>query len=153
MDQETTDLITGVHSIKEALLNEDRKNRTLYLTNEAYSKLRPMFDSSAKLESFATIEKMNPGDLQSKAQQLHKELGYNYNRVSGGLFLVTDALIYKSNAFLYDLIEQGVKKLLVLDPENWPQHSNFQVHYLIQLHSIYRRQSSFDLVVFYRYHQ
>ena len=53
--------------------------------------------------------------MQSKAQQLHKELGYNYNRVSGGLFLVADALTYKSNAFLYDLIEKGVQKLLVLD--------------------------------------
>jgi 23S rRNA (guanosine2251-2'-O)-methyltransferase len=115
MNQETTDLIVGIHSIKEALLNSDRKSKNLYITKEGLSKLRSYLGNKNKIEDLASVKMLSPGELQSKAQQVHKTLDYNYARVSGGMFLLADALIYKSSAFLYDLIDGGAKKFLVLD--------------------------------------
>jgi len=112
VDDTSKDIITGIHSITEALKNEKRKNRVLFCTKDALTKLKPKV---GRTEDYAKIEILNTGELQTRAQQIFKEHQFHYSRISSGMFLVTDPLMYKSSAFLYDLIEQGAKKFLVLD--------------------------------------
>lgn len=104
------ELIVGVHSIKAALQNPNRNNLKVYLTDESSK------DFKLELKSFeGELIYCSTHKLQEKAKEYYSLLGFEYQRVPSGAFLISSPLVENDINDLYELAAQRGKKILCLD--------------------------------------
>ena len=110
------DIIVGIHSIGEALLNSSRIHDTLYLTDESKKEL---FQKTSVKPS--DLEKMNvqmlsKHQIQEEGKLYYKQKNVEFTRIPGQMFLVTSELETKEVNWLYDLVDSHSSlKILALD--------------------------------------
>jgi 23S rRNA (guanosine2251-2'-O)-methyltransferase len=110
------DLIVGIHSILHAIKNPLRQNKCLYISPSA----QPEFDRQKQLLGIDTREvkiiKESEDKIQAYAAVEYKKMGFEYKRVPGNLYLLTDALPELSwNQFVDKVTVGEFKKILCLD--------------------------------------
>lgn len=107
-------LITGSHSIAEALKNPLRYDKEIWATQEGLKEFKKKYRFDEKVDFAVKI--VNPHDLQSQAESYFKQHQLNFNRVSSGLFLKCTSLKTYDINWLKERISEGkLKKILVLD--------------------------------------
>lgn len=109
---EDLDLIIGLHSIVEALLNPARMHRRLIATDEGMKELQKRNVDLSGLE----VQIHSPHQFQETAKQLFLDFDYTYRRIPSGLLLVTSSVELYDIAWLYAKLEKGEKlKIFCLD--------------------------------------
>ncbi|MAW07908.1 MAG: hypothetical protein CME61_06465 [Halobacteriovoraceae bacterium] len=111
------DLVIGTHSIAEVIKNNNRKNVVVYCTKEAladFKKIhRDAFDCGRKFE---VSEFKTSHNLQSEAKKIFTEMGFNYKRVPGNIFCLTDKAEFQQIGTLFDKMkDRNDLKILCLD--------------------------------------
>lgn len=111
------DLVIGSHSIAEVIKNSNRKNVIIYCTKDALSDFRKIHrdafdcDIAFKVSEFETTH-----NLQSEAKRVFTEMGFNYKRVPGNIFCLTDKTEFQQIGSLFDNMKDcNDLKILCLD--------------------------------------
>lgn len=106
------DLVIGVHSVIEALKNNERSHERLVATEDGLHNLKKMYGK--KIE--CRIELVSTHKLQEEGKRYFKELDLDYQRIPSGVFLVSSRLGIKDLTYLYDLMaSKNGLKLICLD--------------------------------------
>jgi 23S rRNA (guanosine2251-2'-O)-methyltransferase len=106
---EDIDFIIGIHSIRAALKNPKRVDLSLYLTEEARQELKN------EIKPTLDLKLVSGHKLQEEAKMYLKKLGFDYQRVPGGAFLISETLPEVDMNDFYELVAEGNKKILCLD--------------------------------------
>ncbi|MDD0854843.1 RNA methyltransferase [Halobacteriovorax sp. GB3] len=85
-------IIVGIHSIAEALRNNDRIVRRLYATEEGLSELRKKGELKKEFLDRVQVKLFSPHKLQEEAKSEYKRLDFHYTRVPSGVFLLAEDL-------------------------------------------------------------
>jgi 23S rRNA (guanosine2251-2'-O)-methyltransferase len=105
------DIIIGVHSINEALLNAKRTFKKIYATEESWKD----FSKNKKLPKLE-VEFYGSHELQQKAESFFKQKGHVFSRVPSNIFLITNELETFEANWLYDGMVAGeLMKVFCLD--------------------------------------
>lgn len=122
MSQESFDIVVGVHSIAEALKNQERVHTTLYCTEEGLQELISKTGVEKKLIPMDKLKKLAPHDLQETAKKYFMQLEMEFHRVPSGVFLITTPVECFDLSWVYTQLEKYKKipqkkilKLLALD--------------------------------------
>ena len=84
------EIILGIHSIIEAIKNNQRESHRLFATPEGLKKLRSEFNDLGKFineNKFQVIN--NKHEFQKVAAKNFEELGFKASRVMNGVFLLS----------------------------------------------------------------
>lgn len=107
--QQSFDLIIGIHSIVEALKNRERKNHFLIATEKGLSLLkekeRLSIKNSRGTDSWSkdiSIKIVSNEAFNELSQKSFKELGYTYSKISSQLLLKTSPLNINGVSWLLD---------------------------------------------------
>ena len=84
----SSDLIVGSHSIVEALLNENRAEKTLVGVESSVKEFKKAIQNSKILNSITVELIKNNHVFQQEAEKLFKEFGFKFSRVPGNILLV-----------------------------------------------------------------
>lgn len=109
------EIIFGIHSIRAALENPSRMHRRLIGSVDG---MKELFrgDYSRLRNKIAEIETCSAHKVQEYAKKYCQELEFHYSRVPSQVFLISDTLEHKDQAWLYDKVkEQGSIRILALD--------------------------------------
>lgn len=108
-------VIYGVHSIREALANPERRHRKLVGSHEGINEIFKGPYGKLK-KSHLEIKSCSPHIVQEEAKKLCSDLGFFYSRTPSQVFLVSDSLEVKEAHWLYEFIKTKDKiKILALD--------------------------------------
>lgn len=112
---QSTQIIIGTHSIRAALENPKRKCLEVYATDDAFKsflKQNKMSrqDVSNKVEK---IHLVDPHQFQQHAIKYYRDLGFEYQKLTSGIFLLVKKLPEVSWAELTKILK--TKKVVALD--------------------------------------
>jgi 23S rRNA (guanosine2251-2'-O)-methyltransferase len=110
------DLIVGIHSIAEALDNNERTNVKIYFTDDGKSDfLKKTKISKSKFEEF-NYEHVSSHKLQELAKSLYKDLDVEFQRVPSQIFITCSEIETYDNNWLYEQVRgRNDLKILCLD--------------------------------------
>lgn len=109
------DIIFGIHSIKEALENPGRRLYGVFATLDGLKEFSKKTGLN-KIEEMCEVQILDNHKLQDRAKAFCDDLGFNYQRVPSGIFLVAGSLEEKDLSYLFSEIESGkAKKIICLD--------------------------------------
>ncbi|MBT3584131.1 MAG: RNA methyltransferase [Halobacteriovoraceae bacterium] len=104
-----SEIIIGIHSIREALKNPRRSESKFFGTSDAYNEMKknlPAFEHDL----------FKQGDLQNLAKKEVEKRGFQFSRIPSNCFLTTKPLEDLDVSWVFRKIEKGeVLKLLCLD--------------------------------------
>lgn len=122
MSTNNFDIITGIHSVACALQNSERKNKTLYVTDESLKALEKELNtriqnlSGDSPEDEIEVQVLSTHSLQDRAKNICQSEGFQYSRFPSNLFLVTTKMEAKDLNWLYDkIVSNEVTKIIALD--------------------------------------
>ena len=118
MNVDKNDIIIGIHSIAEAILNPKRKLIKLITIEEAYQALLLYHpDIKKRLQELTgKIEKVDSNRFAQLSERIYKASNFKYNRIPSGALLETQSLEIFEVDQLYDFCKSNQKlKLLALD--------------------------------------
>ena len=106
------ELVVGLHSIMEALRNEERTGKKLYATKEAWNKIKNSFrEHNFEIEVFENLDIFN-----RETNKILKKHEAKQTRVANGLLLETSFRRVERNDELFQKIKDGEKlKIICLD--------------------------------------
>lgn len=111
----TLQLIIGTHSIKAALLNSNRKCLEVYATEDGlktflkYNKMSRQ-DVSNKVNKIHVVD---PHQFQQTAVKYYRDLGFEYQKITSGIFLLAKPLQEVTWTDLTKIVK--VKNIVALD--------------------------------------
>jgi 23S rRNA (guanosine2251-2'-O)-methyltransferase len=109
------DLIIGVHSITAALRNKNRQHIELVATDEGLSDFLKK-SKLTKKELTTNLRLMSPHSLQEEARAIYREKNLDFQRVPGGIFLLSHQLETFDPGWLKEKIHRSEKmRILALD--------------------------------------
>lgn len=110
------DIIVGIHSIGEALLNKNRVHDTLFLTDESKNELIKLTAvTNSDLENI-NIEMVSPHRIQEEGKKFYRQKEFDFHRIPSQMFLLTSDIETKDQAWLYQEVENHEDiKILALD--------------------------------------
>jgi 23S rRNA (guanosine2251-2'-O)-methyltransferase len=117
-DLPTQELIIGLHSVAQALLNDRRAHRELVVTNESLATLKKMMGSLGAKMPDIPVKIASAHNLQNIARELMVEGGHNFKRVPSNILLVTSPTPISDPSELFASLESGGEraiKIVVLD--------------------------------------
>jgi 23S rRNA (guanosine2251-2'-O)-methyltransferase len=110
------DIIIGIHSIVHAVRNPKRNIIELVATEEGVDNLVKMGGMSREEVAKLAIKLVSPHKLQEDAKALYSLLGYQFNRVPSGAYMVTNPVEVESPTWIFDQLESGRHlKIVCLD--------------------------------------
>ena len=105
-------LIIGVHAIRAAVANPERRDFELIMTEEGRKELGATLSNRDEIQ----YSVLNRHHFQEKVKQIYRELGLEYHRVTGGAALLCSAIRIKTPDNLYQLCKSREKlKIVILD--------------------------------------
>tara|TARA_B100000927_G_C16407665_1_gene446001 strand:- start:346 stop:1119 length:774 start_codon:yes stop_codon:yes gene_type:complete len=119
------DLIIGVHSIAEALMNPKRHEKKIYGTEDSVKDLKKSykhlldFGGSVKIELFTNNHK-----FQQHSERIYAEYGHKFQRIPGNILLEASHVPFVQIGSLFDrLKDSSGMRLLCLDQVTDPQNA------------------------------
>ncbi len=113
---ETKDIVVGVHSIVHAVRNTERPVYEVVATDEGIDNLTKMGGLSREEIAKLPIKMVSSHLLQELAKEHYEDLGFTYNRVPSGVFLVTSPVeVYDPNWIFEQLSSGRHLKIVCLD--------------------------------------
>jgi 23S rRNA (guanosine2251-2'-O)-methyltransferase len=99
---EDIDLIIGLHSIAEALKNPVRNCQEVLGTAEGLKELKKKLGGNIP----CSFEQLNSHQLQERAKTVYADLGFSFQRIPSGVFLLAGSLPHNDVTFIYDEMAQ-----------------------------------------------
>ncbi len=81
---EAKEIIIGIHSIIEAVLNTNRTKYILYATSQGEKNFKKKCYGTNSLN----IQRQDQHSFQETAKRIYRNYGFDYHRISGGLLLL-----------------------------------------------------------------
>ena len=121
----SNDLIVGSHSIVEALLNDDRVEKTLVGVESSVKEFKKSNPEVSEVLNSVNVELVKSNHVfQQEAEKLFKEFGFKFSRVPGNILLVCSKVPFSPIGKLFDeLKDSNNKRLLCLDQVTDPQNA------------------------------
>lgn len=91
---QTTQLITGTHSIKAALNNPKRKCLEIFATDDGFKNFLKL-NKMSRQDVSNKVEKINladPHQFQQHAVKYFRDLGFEFTKINSGIFLLAKSL-------------------------------------------------------------
>ncbi len=111
-----TDLIFGMHSIAEAIKNDNRQELELFATEESLKDLRKLHFKGQNLPEKCNVRKFSLHKLKEEAKGELRKRDLKEQRVPSNIFLTAAPLEFWGVSELYKRVEQDAAiKLLMLD--------------------------------------
>ena len=107
--------IVGAHSILEAIANPSRSVQKILATSKGWEEIRKKLNRDQFLSVKDKIETLSPHVFQEKCKEIYKDHDFNYSRVPGGVLLICSTLPLISAQEIYQSLDSGSKKIVVLD--------------------------------------
>ncbi|MBF0316182.1 MAG: RNA methyltransferase [Oligoflexia bacterium] len=112
-------IIIGIHSIAEAMLNSKRKGSEIIATTKGIENLLDKFSSSNYKRALENIKVkiVNNDQFLVESQKSFKKFGYEYQRISSQIMMISSSFGIENEAWLYEKMKSGQRemKFLALD--------------------------------------
>jgi 23S rRNA (guanosine2251-2'-O)-methyltransferase len=116
MEEIERDMIVGIHSIAEVILNSSRDIFRIVSTEEGLKELVKRSAVTQKDLDKIEVKLIAPHALQEVAKKIYKNLDMNYSRVPSGIFIEATPLQFEDLNWIYKQIEDGKKlRIFCLD--------------------------------------
>lgn len=113
---EDKDIIVGIHSIVHAIRNPMREIFEVVATDEGIENLTKMGGMSREEVSRIPIRMVSSHLLQELGKEYYDRLGFQFNRIPSGVYLVTNPVELLDPNWIFDQIKSGrFLKILCLD--------------------------------------
>lgn len=110
------DLVMGVHSIREAVLNPKREKFKIIGTESGIKELRKGMNKSFNDRVSDNCELVSSHALQEAAKKLCESMGFKFNRVLSQVFMLTiSQTSFSVGQVLREIANRNIVKIICLD--------------------------------------